>query len=44
MRLPVSHRQAGGAAGVFILPSHVLVLDYPRGLLQHPVKLPWPFN
>ena len=26
------------------LLSYRLVLDYPRGLLQQVMQLPWPFN
>jgi len=33
-----------GAIGVLSLLSHVLVLDYPRGILQSLVEMPWPFN
>jgi len=35
---------ASGAIGVFVLLSHVLVLDYPRGILQRLVELPWPLG
>jgi len=27
-----------------LILSHYMVLDFPRGLLQYLVKLPWPFN
>lgn len=33
-----------GAIGVLSLLSHVLVLDYPRGILQSFVEMPWPLN
>jgi hypothetical protein len=35
---------ASGAIGVLALLSYVLVLDYPRGILQWFVELPWPLN
>ena len=35
---------AAGAVGVLSLLSHILVLDYPGGLLQHLVEMPWPFD
>jgi hypothetical protein len=35
---------ASGAIVVLSLLSHVLVLEYPRGLLQHLVEMPWPFD
>jgi hypothetical protein len=35
---------ACGAIGVFVLLSHLLVLDYPRGILQYLVELPWPLG
>ena len=35
---------AAGAVGVFVLLSYVLVLDYPRGILQWLFELPWPLN
>jgi TctA family transporter len=41
------HRAALGASGAIVVLSvlsHVLVLDYPGGLLQQLVELPWPLN
>ena len=35
---------ASAAVAVFALLSYLLVLDYPRGLLQRVVEMPWPFN
>ena len=35
---------ASGAVIVLTVLSHFLVLDYPRGLLQALVGMPWPFN
>lgn len=35
---------AGGAVGVLTVISHFLVLDYPKGILQALVEMPWPFN
>jgi hypothetical protein len=35
---------AAGALVALAVLSHVLVLDYPEGLLQHLVAMPWPFN
>jgi hypothetical protein len=35
---------AAGAVGLFVLLSYLLVLDYPRGLLQRLVELPWPIG
>lgn len=35
---------ASGAIVVLSLMSHVLVLDYPRGMLQALVNMPWPLN
>ena len=35
---------AAGAAGLFILLSWLLVLDYPWGILQRMVELPWPLS
>jgi putative tricarboxylic transport membrane protein len=35
---------AAAAVALFALLSYVLVLDYPRGLLQRVVEMPWPFN
>lgn len=35
---------ATGAVIVLALLSHLLVLDYPRGLLQQLVELPWPLD
>ena len=41
---PLAAVGASGAVGLFSLLSHVLVLDYPRGILQSLVEMPWPFN
>jgi hypothetical protein len=35
---------ASGAIAVLSLLSHLLVFDYPAGLLQQLVELPWPLN
>ena len=35
---------ASGAVVVLSVLSHLLVLDYPRGILQSLLELPWPFN
>jgi putative tricarboxylic transport membrane protein len=35
---------ASAAVALFALLSYLLVLDYPRGLLQRAVEMPWPFN
>jgi TctA family transporter len=35
---------AAGAAVVLSILSDILVLDYPRGLLQSLVDMPWPFD
>jgi hypothetical protein len=35
---------ASGVIGVLSLLSHLLVFDYPGGLLQQLVELPWPLN
>jgi hypothetical protein len=35
---------AVGAVAALSLLSHILVLDYPGGVLQHLVEMPWPFN
>jgi hypothetical protein len=35
---------ASGAVAVLGVLSYVLVLDYPEGVLQHLVAMPWPFN
>ena len=32
------------AVGFLALMSHLLVLDFPAGLLQDAVDMPWPFN
>jgi hypothetical protein len=41
---PLAALGAFGAVVLFSLLSHVLVLDYPSGLLQVLVNMPWPFN
>ena len=33
-----------GAIALFSVLGHILVLDYPGGLLQHFFALPWPFD
>ena len=35
---------ASGAIALFTFLSYLLVLDYPRGILQRLVELPWPLN
>ena len=35
---------ASGAVIVLSVLSHILVLDYPEGILQRLVAMPWPFN
>jgi TctA family transporter len=35
---------AAGAVLVLSVMSHFLVLDYPEGILQRLVAMPWPFN
>ena len=35
---------AGAAAAFLATMSHVMVLDFPRGLLQSLVELPWPLS
>jgi uncharacterized membrane protein len=35
---------AAGVIAVLSLLSHLLVFDYPSGLLQYLVELPWPLN
>ncbi|MBI2509226.1 MAG: tripartite tricarboxylate transporter permease [Betaproteobacteria bacterium] len=35
---------ASGAIAVLAFLSHVFVLDYPGGLLQRLIELPWPLN
>jgi TctA family transporter len=35
---------ASGAVAALSLLSHILVLDYPEGVLQRLVSMPWPFN
>jgi putative tricarboxylic transport membrane protein len=35
---------AGCAGAVLSVLAHFLVLDYPKGVLQGLVELPWPFN
>ena len=35
---------AFGAVALLAVLSHVLVLDYPAGILQHLVEMPWPLN
>jgi TctA family transporter len=41
---PKAALAASGAAVVLGVLSHVLVLDYPGGALQHLVNMPWPLN
>ena len=33
-----------GALGITLMLAHAMVLDFPRGLLQNLVELPWPFD
>jgi hypothetical protein len=35
---------ASGAVVALSVLSHILVLDYPEGILQRLVSMPWPFN
>ncbi|MGQ0525640.1 MAG: hypothetical protein ACT4P8_18495, partial [Betaproteobacteria bacterium] len=42
--LPKAALGALGAVLVLTLLSHTFVLDYPQGLLQRLVEMPWPFN
>ena len=30
--------------GFLVAPAHVMFLDFPRGLLQDAVELPWPIG
>lgn len=41
---PKAALAASGAVFALSLLSHVLVLDYPEGILQLLVAMPWPFN
>jgi hypothetical protein len=41
---PKAALAASGAVFALSLLSHVLVLDYPEGILQLLVTMPWPFN
>lgn len=41
---PKAALAASGAVVALSLLSHILVLDYPEGILQHLVAMPWPFN
>ncbi|MBI4204143.1 MAG: tripartite tricarboxylate transporter permease [Betaproteobacteria bacterium] len=41
---PLAALGASGAVVLFSLLSHVLVLDYPGGILQSLIEMPWPFN
>lgn len=44
----VAWHKAGIAASIAVIVlgvlSHLLVLDYPRGVVQQLVEMPWPFN
>ena len=44
VRLPTAAILAGAAAAFLAIMSHVMVLDFPRGLLQSLVELPWPLS
>jgi putative tricarboxylic transport membrane protein len=44
VRWPLAALGAAGAIGVLSLLSYLLVLDYPEGILQVLVDMPWPFN
>jgi hypothetical protein len=35
---------AAGAVVVLSVLSEILVLDYPKGLLQSLIAMPWPFD
>ena len=41
---PKAALAASGAVAVLSLLSHILVLDYPEGILQRLVSMPWPLN
>lgn len=41
---PKAALAASGAVVALSLLSHILVLDYPEGILQLFVPMPWPFN
>jgi hypothetical protein len=45
-RSPVGRNAVLTASAILFLAamSHVFVLDFPRGLLQEAVALPWPFG
>jgi len=44
VRLPTAALLAGAAAAFLATMSHVMVLDFPRGLLQSLIDLPWPLS
>ncbi len=44
VRLPTAAILAGGAAAFLAVMSYVMVLDFPRGLLQSLLELPWPLG
>ena len=44
VRLPTAALLAGAAAAFLATMSHVMVLDFPRGLLQSVIELPWPLS
>jgi len=41
---PKAALSASGAVFALSLLSHILILDYPRGILQLLVAMPWPFD
>ena len=44
VRLPTAAILAGAAAAFLAVMSYVMVLDFPRGLLQSLIELPWPLS
>ena len=44
VRWPKAVLAASGAVVVLSVLSRILVLDYPEGILQLVVAMPWPFN
>jgi TctA family transporter len=44
VRWPKAALAASGAVVVLSVLSRILVLDYPEGILQRVVAMPWPFN
>ncbi len=44
VRLPTAAILAGAAAAFLAVMSYVMVLDFPRGLLQSLLELPWPLG